>query len=200
LLFYTVGIYLLQAGLYIGSLFSQKIKQLASGQIATRKLISSHNTVFRHDEGLVWMHCASLGEFEQGRMVLELLKKERPRIKIALSFFSPSGFDIRKNWPGADVVFYLPSDTPANAKSLIKWLNPDICLLVKYDFWWNHLNQLKNAEIPVYLVAAHFEKDRYYFKRPFIQIMKEWRQIFTMRQSSFDTLRNLGFTNVQTVG
>lgn len=199
MVFYTIGIYLFNACLHIGSFFSDKLKKLVTGQKSTIQRFKTSPEPFPGQK-LVWMHCASLGEFEQGRMVLELLKKNRPDIKIALSFFSPSGYEMRKNWPGADIIFYFPPDIPGYANRLIEWLKPDICLLVKYDFWWNHLIRLQKNNIPVLLLAAHFEKDKYYFHKPFVSIMKSWKKIFTMRDESHDVLNSKGFTNVETAG
>ena len=160
----------------------------------------AHNPPPFDKDRVVWMHCASLGEFEQGRSILEKLKSEKPDIKIALSFFSASGYEIRQSWPGADFVFYLPKDSPSHARKLLQWLKPDVCILVKYDFWWNHLRALRDAGIPVYLVAAHFDKKRYYFQQPFLSILTSWSQIFTMRPASETFLKSMGINRVQTAG
>lgn len=185
--------------MYLAGFFSEKIRKTATGQKKMMDFIFSNPPPFENRK-VVWMHCASLGEFEQGRSILEKLKSKKPEIKIALSFFSSSGYDIRCQWPGADFVFYLPKDSPSNARKLIQWLKPDMCILVKYDFWWNHLSVLRAEGIPVYLVAAHFEKKRYFFREPFMSILTSWNQIFTMRASSEKVLHSSGIHRVQTAG
>ena len=112
----------------------------------------------------IWIHCASLGEFEQGRPILEKLKQTYPDYPIVLTFFSPSGFEIRKNYPGADYVFYLPIDTKKNATKFIKEINPALVVWVKYEYWFHYLNELKNQSIPVLLVSAIFRQSQPFFK------------------------------------
>src|SRR5690606_4212303 len=113
---------------------------------------------------IIWMHCSSLGEFEQGRPVLERIKNEFPHHKIALSFFSPSGYEIRKNYEGADYIFYLPLDTKKNAKSLIKILHPEILILVKYEYWYNLLSRLNKKKIPVVVISAVIKENNVFIR------------------------------------
>ncbi|TAK46002.1 MAG: 3-deoxy-D-manno-octulosonic acid transferase [Saprospiraceae bacterium] len=113
---------------------------------------------------VVWMHCASLGEFEQGRPVLENLKKTHPRLKIFLTFFSPSGYEMQKNYPGADWVFYLPDDTPGNARRFLQIVQPSVVIFVKYEFWYFYLVQLKSNRTPALLIAASFRPEQPFFK------------------------------------
>ncbi|MBK8620746.1 MAG: 3-deoxy-D-manno-octulosonic acid transferase [Saprospiraceae bacterium] len=149
---------------------------------------------------VVWMHCASLGEFEQGRMVLEHLKKQQPEWKIYLSFFSPSGYEMRKNWKTADKVFYLPTDTPAHATLLIDTLQPDLFILVKYDFWWNIIRYLEQKKIPVILTAAHFTENKYYLRQPFLSMIKKWKYIFAIQKESVDIALHKGIQKIEAVG
>ncbi len=116
------------------------------------------------DTKTVWMHCASLGEFEQGRPVLELLKKEYPELKIVLTFFSPSGYAVQKNYAGADAVFYLPMDSKANAERMIAVIKPSLVLWVKYEYWFYYLNAFKQHDISVILVSGIFRKSQPFFK------------------------------------
>ncbi len=113
----------------------------------------------------LWFHCASLGEFEQGRPVMEAIRQKFPRYKIALTFFSPSGYEVRKNYPGADYVGYLPVDTPGNARLFIDTLHPAMAFFVKYEFWFNYISGLKKRGIPLYLVSGIFRKEQLFFSR-----------------------------------
>jgi 3-deoxy-D-manno-octulosonic-acid transferase len=149
---------------------------------------------------VIWMHCASLGEFEQGRMVLERLKSQNPEWKIYLSFFSPSGYEMRKNWETADKVFYLPTDTPAHATLIIDTLQPDLFILVKYDFWWNIIRYLEQKKIPVILTAAHFTENKYYLRRPFLSMIKKWKYIFAIQKESVDIALHKGIQQIEAVG
>ncbi|MDZ7777631.1 MAG: glycosyltransferase N-terminal domain-containing protein [Bacteroidales bacterium] len=111
-----------------------------------------------------WFHCASLGEFEQGRPVMEAFKEKHPGYRIVLTFFSPSGYEVRKEYSGADVVAYLPPDTPRNANRFIRQIQPDIAFFVKYEFWFNYLHALKSHNTPVYLVSGVFRKQQHFFR------------------------------------
>ena len=112
----------------------------------------------------VWMHCASLGEFEQGRPVIESLRKQYPHITIIISFFSPSGFEIKKNYSGADHIFYLPMDSAVNARRFLDLINPNLVLWIKYDYWYYYLRELRRRNIPVLLVSPLFRPEQPFFK------------------------------------
>src|SRR5690606_40330372 len=116
------------------------------------------------DDKVIWVHCSSLGEFEQGRPVMEKIKKEFPYHKLAVSFFSPSGYEVRKDYQGADYIFYLPLDTPKNAKDLIRILNPEILILVKYEYWYNLLSELSKQNIKVIVISAVIKESSLFFK------------------------------------
>jgi len=150
------------------------------------------------------MHCASLGEFEQGRPLLEELKKQYPSYKIALSFFSPSGYEVRKNYPGADLVFYLPADNALHAKKLIDALNPSLVIWVKYEYWYYYLQELKNRNIPVLLVSGIFRQGQPFFKW-YGDIWKKmlgcFQQLFVQDEGSVALLANIGIReNVMIAG
>ena len=148
LILYTVFIRLYVAGIQLASLWSHKARQWKRGRKTFPTLSFNSPTI--------WMHCASLGEFEQGRPVLEACKQAYPTYPIVVSFFSPSGYEVRKNDPLADAVFYLPIDTPQHAKRLIKAINPAVVFWVKYDYWFHYLNTLQQQHIPVFLVSGIF--------------------------------------------
>lgn len=197
--FYTPAIYLFGGILYLVSFWNKKIRLMVKGQQKTICWLKSLKPEDKTTK-VVWMHCASLGEFEQGRMVLEHLKKQHPAWKIYLSFFSPSGYEMRKNWETADKVFYLPTDTPAHARLLTDTLQPDLFILVKYDFWWNILRILDEKKIPVILTAAHFEENKYYLRQPFLTMIKKWKFIFAIHKQSVNIAAGKGIQNIEAVG
>ena len=136
-LLYFGGIYLYVALVKIAAINSAKARLWLKGR---KNLFDNLKINLPQNKKRIWMHCASLGEFEQGRPILEQIKKEFPEYAILVSFFSPSGYEVRKNYPGADLIFYLPADLPGNAKRLISEINPDLVLFIKYEFWAGYLN------------------------------------------------------------
>ncbi len=158
---YTIGIYLLGFLLKIFALFNDKIRKGVIGRQSTFSKLKAH--IHKTDKTF-WFHCASLGEYEQGLPVFEALKTDYPSYKIILSFFSPSGYEIRKNSKIADVVVYLPLDTKAHAKRFLDLAHPDLTVFVKYDVWPNILKELKARELSAILVSAQFRKSQPYFK------------------------------------
>ena len=152
---------------------------------------------------IVWIHVASLGEFEQGRPIIERLRKEYPEYKILLTFFSPSGYEIRKNYSGVDYIFYLPIDTPSNARRFLDIAHPEIAIFVKYEFWINLLTELRHRSVRTYIVSAIFRRNSIFF-RPYGSI---WRQalesfdtMFVQNEESKSLLAELGFDNVVVAG
>jgi len=158
---YNLFIYLYGLGIRIASKFNEKAKLWIDGRENWKQKIKEN---IQFDDKVIWIHCSSLGEFEQGRPVIEKLKKEFTTHKIALSFFSPSGYEIQKNYPGADYIFYLPLDTKANAKALVKALNPEILILVKYEYWFNLLRRLEKRKVPVIVISAIIRENNIFFK------------------------------------
>lgn len=155
------------------------------------------------NEKLVWMHCASLGEFEQGRPLLEAVKENYPGYKIILSFFSPSGYEIRKNFSGADYVFYLPIDSKRNAQKLVQLLNPSLVIWVKYDYWYHILKQLHLQKIPVLLIAANFRLSQPFFKwygGLWKKMLGFFTRIFVQTQDSINNLHSIGIENISVSG
>ncbi len=159
--FYNLGIRAYTLAIRLASPFNEKAALWIKGRKNIQKKIS---TVTKGSHRLVWFHAASLGEFEQGRPVMEALKKEQPDTRILLTFFSPSGYEIRKNYAGADYIYYLPADTPRNARHFIESVQPDAAVFVKYEYWYNYLNQLNKRHIPTYLISAIFRKEQPFFK------------------------------------
>ncbi|WP_151088710.1 3-deoxy-D-manno-octulosonic acid transferase [Hymenobacter baengnokdamensis] len=151
----------------------------------------------------LWVHCASLGEFEQGRPLIEGLRQQYPGHKIVLTFFSPSGYEVRKSWPGADYVFYLPLDTAGNARRFVAAVQPRLAVFVKYEFWYFFLRELRAQGIPAVVVAAIFRPQQPFF-RPwggfFRQILGQLTHIFTQNEASADLLRGIGLTRVSVAG
>ena len=155
------------------------------------------------EDRTVWIHCASLGEFEQGRPVIEAIKKERPELKIVLTFFSPSGYEIRKNYPNADCISYLPADTPMNAAKFISLVNPQFVIFVKYEFWNNYISVLYKNNIPLYLISAIFRPGQHFFKwyGSFFRLMlKKFNRIFVQDQRSLNLLSGIGMENISLAG
>jgi 3-deoxy-D-manno-octulosonic-acid transferase len=151
---------------------------------------------------VIWMHCASLGEFEQGRPVLEELRRQSPRCRIILSFFSPSGYTTRKNYTGADQIFYLPLDSPGNARKFIDLVKPDLVLWVKYDYWYYFLVELKKRNIPVLLISGIFREDQPFFKwygRLHRYMLECFTHLFVQTEASKVLLQRLRLTENVTV-
>ena len=151
----------------------------------------------------IWIHCASLGEFEQGRPLIEAIKKSRPDYRIILTFFSPSGYEIRKNYPNADYVCYLPADTPGNARKFIDLANPAAVVFVKYEFWNNYTLLIKNKGIPFYLISGIFRDDQHFFKWYggfFRRMLYRFSHIFVQDSPSVDLLKGIGIENVTAAG
>ena len=178
--------------------FNHKAALWTKGRKDIFKKIES---ALKKDEKRIWFHCASLGEFEQGRPLIEKIKKEKPDIKIFLTFFSPSGYEIRKDYEVADYIFYLPADTPNNAKKFVKLLKPEMVFFVKYEFWFNYISQLKNNNIPLYLISGVFRPDQHFFKswgNWFRKQLQNFSFFFLQDEKSSELLKGIGFKN-QTV-
>ena len=195
---YTFSLYIIKAILPLVALFNKKIHLFVSG----RKTVWTTLTAkLDPHTRYVWIHTASLGEFEQGLPVVKSLKKQG--YKILITFFSPSGYEVRKNTPDADIVVYLPLDTPANARKFVQMVNPAMAIFVKYEFWVNYLTELKKAQIPTYLLSGIFRKNQIFFK-PYGGMMRRalhcFTHFFVQNELSQQLLKNLGFNNVTVSG
>ncbi len=151
----------------------------------------------------IWFHAASLGEFEQGRPLMEKIKEEHPEYKILLTFFSPSGYEVRKNYQGADIICYLPFDFYRNAKKFLKLANPEMAIFIKYEFWQNYLNQLHKRNIPTYIVSAIFRPSQIFFKwygSGYRSVLKDFNWLFVQDQDSIELLNKYKITNASISG
>jgi 3-deoxy-D-manno-octulosonic-acid transferase len=200
--FYNISIFFYYLAIRIASLFNPKALLWLKGR---KNVFDRIESAIRTSESkqLIWFHCASLGEFEQGRPLMEKLKKQNPSVKIILTFFSPSGYEIRKNYSGADHIFYLPMDTPSNAKKFIEIVKPEKVFFVKYEFWFNYLNELKRKNIPTYLVSGIFRDDHYFFKNTGVWFRKQlvaFSHFYVQDEKSLTLLNSVGYTNVTWAG
>jgi len=200
LIFYKLFILLYQAGIHLASTWNNKAGLMLAGRKNSFNKIKKLNT--SADQKLVWMHCASLGEFEQGRPVLEAIKEAYPRTKILLSFFSPSGYEIRKNYALADQVIYLPADNATNANQLIEAAKPDLVIWVKYEYWYFYLSELRKRNIPVILVSGIFRDTQPFFK-PYGSLWRKmlsfFDHIFLQNESSKELLASINFKENVTI-
>uniref|UniRef100_UPI0030D94D8C 3-deoxy-D-manno-octulosonic acid transferase n=1 Tax=Bizionia echini TaxID=649333 RepID=UPI0030D94D8C len=197
---YNIGIYLAQVVLPIVALFSGKIKQ---GVIGRSNSFSILKNALDNSDKTLWYHCASLGEYEQGLPVFKELRPLYPNHKIILSFFSPSGYEIRKNTDIADVVVYLPLDTPQNAKRFLDLVNPELTLFIKYDIWPNFLLELKKRNHRAILISALFRKDQSYFKfyGGFMrQALFAFEHIFVQDKNTQKLLKSINYNKTTLTG
>ena len=199
-LLYTIAICFYTLSIRIAALWNSKARKWVDGRKTVFDEIKSKvNT----EESTVWFHCASLGEFEQALPVIELFKKRNPSFKIMLTFFSPSGYEVRKTYSGADCVFYLPADTAANAKEFIQLVKPALAVFAKYDFWFNYLQELQKNNIPVVVFSAVFRKDQYFFQEYgewFLRILSKINLIYVQDEASRKLLSKAKFNNVIVCG
>lgn len=186
--------------LKIIALFNKKIGLFISGRKQSFQLLSDQ--LQPHDK-TIWFHAASLGEYEQGLPVMEQLKAKFPNHIVVLTFFSPSGYEVRKNSPIADLTLYLPWDTKHNAKKFIRLVKPELVVFVKYEFWISYLNELQQQHIPTYLISGVFRQDQAFFKWYggfYRKALKAFNHFFVQNQNAAQLLRGLGFTNVSVSG
>lgn len=203
MLFYNFVIFLYWFGLHIASLFNSKANKWVSGRKNSLKNIERTLVEKNIQNNVIWFHCASLGEFEQGRPVIESYKKTNPDTKIVLTFFSPSGYEIRKNYEFAEAVFYLPIDFKSNAVQFIKLINPKAVVFIKYEFWLNYLAELKKQKIPTYLISAVFRPNQHFFKwygSIFFKALKSYKKIFLQDKNSYLLLKENGLNNMEIAG
>lgn len=200
-LIYTTSIWLYGLLVLLSSLFNKKAKQFLKGR---KNLFYFLKKEIKANSGdYVWFHCASLGEFEQGRPLIESIKKRFPHYKILVTFFSPSGYEVRKKYAGADIVCYLPLDTAENAKQFISIVQPKIAFFIKYEFWHYILNDLKHKKVPTYLVSGIFRSSQIQFKPYgdfFLDTLKCFTHFFIQDQQSADLLQKHSFTNYTITG
>lgn len=202
MILYNLGIHAFNLALHIASVFKPKAKLWVAGRKNWKQNLQA-NVQHLNLEGAIWLHAASLGEFEQGRPVIEKIKKEYPNQKIVLTFFSPSGYEIQKNYPLADLVIYLPVDTPSNAKTFLSVLKPKLAIFVKYEFWLNYLFQLEKQNIPTFLISTVLKRHQSFFKWygwDFRKALKTYHTIYTQDVYSLRLLKLLKYENGLLVG
>lgn len=198
---YNISIFLLGLGLRLLSIFNAKAREFVAGRRDIFKHLSS--ALKGNTQPLVWIHCASLGEFEQGRPVIGALRSGFPHIRILLTFFSPSGYRVRKNYPDASHVFYLPLDTARNARRFLKIANPKLAIFVKYEFWFHYSRVMKKKKIPLISISSIFRKDQYFFRKTGSfnrKILKHITHFFVQNEESLELLRSINFYNVTISG
>jgi 3-deoxy-D-manno-octulosonic-acid transferase len=186
--------------LKIVALFSSKIKLFVDGRKSVFETLSSK---IKSDDKTIWFHAASLGEYEQGLPVIEKIKIKFPNHKIIITFFSPSGFEVRKSNTVADVTVYLPLDTKSNAAKFIQIVNPEMVFFIKYEYWPNYLNELKKRSIKTYLISGVFRENQVFFKwfgGFYRNALKTFEYFFVQNESSKKLLQSIGFNNVKISG
>ena len=193
-LLYNLSIYVYFFAIYVASLFNPKAKKWIDGrEYFWKELEQSFNL-----KNPYWFHCASLGEFEQARPLIERIKAKTPNQHILITFFSPSGYEVRKNYDLADYVCYLPIDTKKNAKRFINAVKPKNVFFIKYEFWFNYMSEIKSNQIPFYLISGVFRKNQVFFKwygSWFKKRLKAFTYFFLQDISSSDNLKLLGYEN-----
>ncbi len=197
---YNVIIYLIQFGVAVASLFSEKVRKMWKGECASFGVLRDK---LEPDAQYIWFHAASLGEFEQGRPLIEQIRREHPQYKILLTFFSPSGYEVRKNYAGADIICYLPIDTIGNARKFLRTVRPVMAFFIKYEFWYNYLHVLKHRQIPTYSVSSIFRKDQVFFKwygRHYGKVLNCFTRFFVQNEESRRLLATIGIHDVDVVG
>lgn len=198
---YNLALRFYRMGIWFASFFQAKAKHWIQGRKDIFNKLENLN--ISNQTSLIWIHTASLGEFEQGRPIIEKLKNQYPYTKIFLTFFSPSGYQIRKNYPLADFIFYLPLDTESNARRFLKAINPKLAIFIKYDLWYHYLKTLQQNEVPTILASALFRKDQFYFK-PYGQWFKKVilgiDHIFVQNKISKQILLENGISKISIAG
>ena len=199
-MFYNLIIYLYLLGVAIYSLFNEKVCKMWRGEREAFKILREK---VDPQAKYVWFHAASLGEFEQGRPLMEQLRREHPEYKILLTFFSPSGYEVRKNYEGADIICYLPLDTITNARRFLRTVRPVMAFFIKYEFWYNYLHILKHRGVPVYSVSSIFRPEQVFFKwygRQYGRVLNCFTHFFVQNEMSKELLAKIGITAVSVVG
>ena len=197
---YNIVIYFVLWGIAIASLFNEKVRKMWRGEREAFKILKQK---VDPNAKYIWFHAASLGEFEQGRPLMERIRKDYPQYKILLTFYSPSGYEVRKNYEGADIICYMPVDTRLNAIRFLRLVRPVMAFFIKYEFWSNFLHILKHRNIPTYSVSSIFREDQVFFKwygRSYANVLKCFTRFFVQNEESKRLLEGIGITAVDVVG
>lgn len=197
---YELFIILYNIGVWVASFFSKKVRAMWKGEHRTFRVLREKidpNAMY------IWFHAASLGEFEQGRPIMEAIRREHPGYKILLTFFSPSGYEVRKNYDGADVVVYLPIDTKRNARRFLRLTNPVMAFFIKYEFWSNYLHMLKERHVPTFSVSSIFRPNQIFFRaygKGYGKVLDCFTHFFVQNEESRDLLKSIGIDCVSVTG
>ena len=197
---YNIVIYIYLIGVAIASCFNKKVKKMWAGERQALKVLRDK---VDPNARYIWFHAASLGEFEQGRPLMEYLRKTHPEYKILLTFFSPSGYEVRKNYEGADIICYLPLDTIRNARRFLRAIKPVMAFFIKYEFWYNYLHILQHRGVPTYSVSSIFRPDQIFFQwygKGYGRVLKCFTHFFVQNIESKNLLAKLDIHNVEVVG
>lgn len=197
---YNIVMGLYELGVLIYSLFNEKVRKMWKGERDAVRILKEK---MDPDAKYIWFHAASLGEFEQGRPLIEQIRKDHPEYKILLTFFSPSGYEVRKNYEGADIVTYLPIDTVVNARRFLRTIRPVMAFFIKYEFWYNYLHILRHRHVPVYSVSSIFRPAQVFFQwygREYGHVLKCFTRFYVQNDESRRLLNKIGITDVEVVG
>lgn len=200
MLLYWIGIKLYALMVRLAAPFNNKAKLMIEGR---KNLFANIKASVSGAENIIWFHAASLGEFEQGRPVIEAIKRKNPDSKILLTFFSPSGYEIRKNYEGADYIFYLPFDGAFNAKRFVEMVNPKAVFFIKYEYWYYYLRELNRKNIPTYIISAIYRQEQPFFKWYggfWRKMLGFYKTIFIQNNESVPLLESLGVKNYVVAG
>lgn len=197
---YDLITYFMLMGVAVASLFSKKVRLMWRGERdAFRVLKEKVDPHARY----IWFHAASLGEFEQGRPLMEQIRRDHPEYKILLTFFSPSGYEVRKNYQGADIICYMPIDTRLNAIRFLRLVRPVMAFFIKYEFWYNFLHILKHRNVPTYSVSSIFRPNQVFFRwygKNYGRVLRCFTKFFVQNEQSKELLNSIGITEVEITG
>ncbi len=197
---YQLAIYLYEFGVFVASFFSDKVRKMWRGEHDAFRILEQQVDPGAH---YVWFHAASLGEFEQGRPIMERLRADHPELKILLTFFSPSGYEVRKNYEGADIICYLPLDTICNARRFLRTIRPEMAFFIKYEFWYNYLHILRHRGVPTYSVSSIFRPNQIFFRWyavSYRRVLRCFTHFFVQNEVSRQLLHGIGIDQVTISG
>lgn len=197
---YNILLYIYEFGIFVASFFSDKVKKMWRGERQAIRYLKDH---VDPNAEYAWFHAASLGEFEQGRPIIEEYRNVHPERKILLTFFSPSGYEVRKNYDGADLICYLPIDTFTNARRFLRAVRPVEAFFIKYEFWYNYLHILRHRHVPVYSVSSIFRPGQIFFRwygYQYRAVLRCFTHFFVQTEKSKELLSELGYDNVTVTG
>ena len=197
---YNLGIHLYALGVAVASHFNKKVSKMWRGEHDTFRILKEKADP---NSQYIWVHAASLGEFEQGRPIIERIKQDHPEQKVLLTFFSPSGYEVRKNYSGADIICYLPLDTKGNARRFLSLINVKMAFFIKYEFWYNYLHILRHRGVPTYSVSSIFRPGQIFFRwygRQYGRVLKCFTKFFVQNEVSRELLATIGIHRVEITG